>query len=149
MRPERDIATCCVDDNPWHQDPSSIPFRHLLIAPQPKALETDRRVNVVPTEGRRIALQRRQTGARFVDKAPRQQLIIRRQIRGFPPVQDPRLRPPQHCVGRQAVTVVVLVYPGVGRHQVPQVAAGPNRPRQAVIDVDPVRVQPSAAPDAV
>ena len=70
-------------------------------------------------------------------------------IRRVPPVEDPFLCGSQQWVGRQPIAFFVLIDLPVGGHQIPEIAAGPDGPGKAVIDVEVGGAQPLAAPDAV
>ena len=62
--------------------------------------------------------------------------------------EDPFLRGSQQRVGRHPIAFLVLIDLPVGGHQIPEIAAGPDGPGKAVIDVEVGGAQPLAKPAA-
>ena len=128
-------------------DNMDTPFRHLLVLLEPQTLQVQGGIVAVEIRVRRDDAG--QARRRFQCEALRQRVVRILAIRGVPPVEDPFLRGSQQRVGRQPIAFLVLIDLPVGGHQIPEIAAGPDGPGKAVIDVEVGGAQPLAAPDAV
>ena len=54
----------------------------------------------------------------------------------------------QDSLGRQEITLAVLVHPAMSRHQVPQITTGPRCPGKGVVDIEAFRAKFDTCPDA-
>jgi hypothetical protein len=67
----------------------------------------------------------------------------------LPPIHNRHLRGLQNRFGRQPLPLLFLVHRRVRWKQIPQIAARPSRPGEAVVDVERRCFQLLPAPDAV
>ena len=132
-----------------HRAPSvdnGLPDRNLLIVPEADLLHVHRREDVV--QRRRLA-DGGQGRGRLGHETPGHDLVSRIDVCFLPPFLEPLLCRAKKAGSRKPVPLLPLVHGSVCRRKVPEIVAGPRRPRKAMVDVDGTLGQGSPRPDAV